>query len=242
MISRFVRIALVAGLIFAVSAVVVTGQEDTGRRATIEELYLSQDIDLQVARSQAMAESREMKNLALQTIRSMLDEGMADTAGPEITAILTVLATEGTSRKVRTGNNTVVNNFPEIRRQAVELLWSVGGNGAEASLKNVLRDDPEPMVLAEAVYGLGQMQIDNPHEVAEHFVFLLRRWNSMPAPDNNLAYATLLSVERLAQQHTEIAANPELINTLLGIASGNYIREVRLKSIDVISGLRNRGR
>ncbi|THB66408.1 MAG: hypothetical protein D6B26_02825 [Spirochaetaceae bacterium] len=96
------------------------------------------------------------------------------------------------------------------------------------------------MVLSEAVYGLGMMEIENPAEVADHLVYLLRRWNAMPAPDNNLAYATLLSVERLAMSHDEIAASPELINVLLGIASGNYIREVRLKAIDVISGLRNR--
>ncbi|MFW6363726.1 MAG: HEAT repeat domain-containing protein [Spirochaeta sp.] len=187
-----------------------------------------------------MASDREMKVLALQTLRSMIDDGMADTIGPEITAILNVLATEGTARQVRTGTNTVVNNFPSIRRQAVELLWQVGGNGAEEAMMGVIREDPEPMVLAEAVYGLGMMELENPEEVADHFVLMLRRWNAMPSPDNNLAFATLLSVEKLAQQNLEVGANPELINALLGIASGNYIREVRLKSIDVISGLRDR--
>ncbi|AFG36927.1 HEAT repeat domain-containing protein [Spirochaeta africana] len=241
MSARNVGKYFAAAILILGGAAVLYGQQNGGM-ATIEELYLSQDIDLQVARSQALGENREMKLLALQTLRSMIDEGMADTAGPEITAILNVLATEGTSRQVRTGNNTVINNFPDIRRQAVELLWQVGGNGAEEAMKGVLRDDPEPMVLAEAVYGLGMMEISNPEEVAEHLVYLLRRWNAMPAPDNNLAFSTLLTVERLAQQHPEIASNPELINTLLGIASGNYIREVRLKSIDVISGLRHRGR
>lgn len=210
--------------------------------ATIEELYLSQDIDLQVARSQATAESREMKLLALQTIRSMIDEGMANTAGNEISAILGVLASEGTIRQVRTGNNTVVNNFPDIRRQAVELIWQVGGPVAEESMKNVLANDPEPMVLAEAVYGLGMIELENPAATADLLSFQLRRWNAAPSPDNNLAFASLLTIERIANRYPEVAANPELLNSLLGIAAGNYIREVRLKSIDIISSIRNVGR
>ncbi len=241
--GRFMRSFVVAALIAVVCVSGVYAQENTsgsgGTTTTIEELYLSQDIDLQIARSQALAEDREMKVLALQTIRNMIDEGMDQTAGPEIAAILNSLATEGTSRQVRTGSNRVVNNYPDIRRQAVELLWQVGGRAAEQALKGVLRDDGEPMVLAEAVYGLGMIEVDNPDDLSEHLVFLLRRWNSMPAPDNNLAYATLLSIEKLGLRYPEMASDPELINVLLGIASGNYIREVRLKAIDVISTLRN---
>jgi HEAT repeat protein len=207
------------------------------RQYTIEELYLSQDIELQIIRGLATAESREMKLLALQSIRSMVQAGSLTDDNPSLFVVLESLATEGTGRQVRAGGNRIANNHPDIRREAASLLGEIGGEQSKQVLLTILRDDPEPMVLAEAVYGLGLIGLNEENEVTNHVARVLSRQTIQATPDNNLAFASLLAIERLAQSGGGIS-DPAVIDALLEVASGNYIREVRLKAIDVISRLR----
>jgi HEAT repeat protein len=206
----------------------------TGR--TIEELYLSQDLELQIMRSQARANDREMKELALRSIRDMVENGQT----PEgVYVILESLAAEGVGRQVRS-NGSVVNYFPEIRRQAAELLGQVGGEQAKDTLVGILRDDPEAMVLAEAAYALGQIGINENNEVSDHMVQALLRENSSPTPDNNLAFSLIISLERLSEQNGGLP-DPEVLNVLLETASSPYIRTVRRRAVEAIVNMREHG-
>ena len=204
---------------------------------TIEELYLSQDLELQIMRSQALAQDREMKELALQGIRDMVEGGGQTPDG--VYVILESLAVEGVGRQVRS-NGAIVNNFPEIRRQATELLGEVGGERAKNSLLRILRDDPEPMVLAEAAYALGQIGINENNEVSDYMVQTLLRENASPTPDNNLAYSLIISLERLSEQNGGLP-DPEVLNVLLETASSPYIRTVRRRAVDAIVNMREHG-
>lgn len=206
----------------------------TGR--TIEELYLSQDLELQIMRSQARANDREMKELALRSIRDMVESGET----PEgVYVILESLAAEGVGRQVRS-NGSVVNNFPEIRRQSAELLGQVGGEEAKDTLIGILRDDPESMVLAEAAYALGQIGLNENNEVSDHMVQTLLRENSSPTPDNNLAFSLIISLERLSERNGGLP-DPEVLNVLLETASSPYIRTVRRRAIEAVVNMREHG-
>ncbi|TVQ38644.1 MAG: HEAT repeat domain-containing protein [Spirochaetaceae bacterium] len=236
--KRFVVIiALVAvfgGLVFA--------QQDAAedrRQYTIEELYLSQDVELQIIRSQARSEDREMKLLALQSIRSMIQSGALTEDNPSLFIVLESLATEGTGRRVISGGSRIENDYPDIRREAAGLLGEIGGEQSKRVLLGILRDDPEPMVLSEAVYALGLIGMNDENEVTTQVARVLGRQNIQLAPDNNLAFASLLAIEKLAVATGGIS-DPAVIDALLGVTSGNYMREVRLKAIDVISKLRGR--
>lgn len=203
---------------------------------TIEELYLSQDVEMQILRSQALSNDRDSKMLALQSLRSMVQDGGATATRDEVLLLLDTLATEGTRRTVRSGG-AVLKNYPEIRRQAVNLMGEIGGDAVENSLIGVLEADTEPMVLAEAVYALGRIEDDRESRTLDHIARVLARENIKQMPDNNLAFASLLAIEKIAER-TDGINNPELLDTLLGVTSGNYIRDVRLKAINVIYGLR----
>jgi len=228
-------IFLLAAGVYAQNA--AGSESSTDKTATtIEDLYLSQDIELQIIRGQAMSNDREMKMFALQSIRSMVEDGGLANDNPGLFVVLESLATEGTSRQVRSGG-AVINNYPEVRRQAASVLTEVGGERAKNVLLKIMEEDPEPMVLAEAVYGLGVIGINDENDTVNRIVWVLKRENSKVTPDNNLAFASLLSVEKLAKASGGIS-NPDLINTLLEVASGAYIRDVRLKAIDVIYNLR----
>lgn len=208
--------------------------EDTAR--TIEELYLSQDLELQIMRSQARANDREMKELALRSIRDMVESGETPDG---VYLILESLAAEGVGRQVRS-NGSNVNNFPEIRRQATELLGQVGGQEAKDTLVSILRDDPEAMVLAEAAYALGQIGLNENNEVSDHMVQALLRENARSTPDNNLAFSLILSLERLSAQNGGLA-DPEVLNVLLETASSPYIRTVRRRAVEAIVNMREHG-
>ena len=209
-------------------------EESAGR--TIEELYLSQDLEIQIMRSQALADDREMKLLALQTIRSMVEDGRQNEG---MYVILESLATEGSARQVRS-NGAVINNFPEIRREATELLGQIGGDQAKNSLVRIMRDDPEPMVLAEAAYALGQIGLNENNEVSDRLVQTLIVENARATPDNNLAFAIILALERLSEASGGLA-DPEVLGTLLETASSPYIRSVRRRAVEAIVNMRDHG-
>lgn len=210
--------------------------EDAPTERTIEELYLSQDLELQIMRSQALANDREMKRLAMQNIRTMVEEGEPSEG---VYVILESLATEGVARQVRS-NGAVINNFPEIRREATELLGRVGGEQAKDTLLRIVRDDPEPMVLAEAAYALGQIGLNEDNEVSDYLVQTLMRENSSPTPDNNLAFSIIISIERLSAQNGGLA-DAEALGALLETASSPYIRTVRRRAVEAIVNMREHG-
>lgn len=227
------RVALLfVGMVLAVSAWAQT----ESRELTIEELYLSQDLELQILRGQALSADRQMKQLALRDLRNMIELG---TGNEGVVAVLEAMAGEGVSRVTRSGGS-VVNDFPDIRRQAVELLGQVGGPRAHAMLLRVLRDDREPMVLAEAAYALGTIGINENNQTSDFLVQLLQRENASPTPDNNLAFSIILSLEALSAANGGLA-HPEVIGTLLETASAPYIRTVRLRAVQAIVNMREHG-
>lgn len=208
------------------------GSDDAAGR-TIEELFLSQDIELQIMRSQALGTDPEMKQLALRNMRSMIEQGMQP---PGMSVILEALASEGVARQVRSGG-AVVNNFPLIRREATELLGQVGGEEARTILVRILRDDPEPMVVAEAAYALGTIGLNPNNEVSDYLVHTLLRENARSTPDNNLAFSIIISLERISEANGGLA-DPEVLNALLEAASSPYIRTVRRRAVDAIVNMR----
>jgi hypothetical protein len=105
---------------------------------------------------------------------------------------------------------------------------------------DIMANDPEPMVLSEAVYSLGAIEVSDETDIGKMLATMswaLNNQTESQTPDNNFAYATLLAVEKLSNKIGGIE-DPEIINSLLEVASGNYIRTVRLKAIDVIYKMR----
>lgn len=204
-----------------------TGQE---RTATIEDVFLRQQIELQILSSQARSTDYESKLIALETIRKMHDTGNLHTS-EETFAIVQLLATEGTSNQVRQAGR-IINNFPVVRKEAAALLGDIGGPEAQRVLLTVVRDDPEPMVLAEAIYALGKIGPQgNADMVANHIVYTLTRENARISPDNNLALATLLTLQRLFDAGMEFEDTGQLrdmVGLIVDISTNyRYITIVR---------------
>lgn len=143
--------------------------------------------------------------------------------------ILQWLAEEGVSDRVRT---TEPRNFPEVRRKAAYLLGAVGGLEARAILRRILLQDPEPMVVAEAMHALRRSPLPlTPEEVAGLLAVFSHQ--VLPKLEANLAYAALL----LLKDKPLGAGSPfasELFSYVLVIPDLPFPNEVKALAWEVI--------
>lgn len=218
---------------FFIPLTYVVSQNQT-KETTVEELFL-QSIELTVIGEMATDSSRESKLDALAAIEDMIENGRATQNNQDIVSILEYLSMEGNGNQMKE-SGLLVNNFPEVRRRSCESLGILGGESAKASLINVLLTEQEPMVLAEAAYGLGTIGINKDNQVTQALAFSILGQNIM-TPDNNYAFAVLLAFEKIAESNNGIE-DTSAIRALVRIQNGNYIKTVQRKAKSVIEKLR----
>ncbi|HUI72669.1 MAG TPA: HEAT repeat domain-containing protein [Spirochaetia bacterium] len=201
---------------------------------TIEELFLK-SIEFQIIREKAVAADRELKLSALDDLQKRIDAGLNGSDAAQVEFILEYLALEGSGRIARE-NGHVVNDFPEVRRRAANLLGQVGTESARNALVRVLLIDDEPIVKAEAAYALGNLGMNPNNEVVRAIEFAYNMEDSQ-APDQNFGYAISLAIEKLAQKTPGGLRDPEAYKLLVRIAQGNYLRTVKAKALQVLDEL-----
>lgn len=206
---------------------------DEGEK-TVEDIFL-QSVELKIIGELAFSEDRDMKIDALDSLEEMLEDGKISEGDEEVHFILDSLSLEGTGAQFRE-NGRLVNNYPEIRRRSCELLGKVGGVNAKDSLINVLLNDDEPMVKAEAAYALGELGYNENGQVTEALSYSILN-DDILTPDNNFAFASLLAFEKLIDSNSENAQGAAVYRALVRISSGNYIRPVKQKAKEVIKKL-----
>ena len=87
-----------------------------------------------------------------------------------------------------------------VRKEACDLLGKLGGENSKDTLLEVLVQDDEPMVKAEAAYALGKIGYNENDEVARALAFAVVD-QDVVNPDSNFAFAVLLAFEN-AQNRT----------------------------------------
>ncbi len=203
------------------------------KELTIEELFLK-NVEFQVVRERAFSGDRDLKMGVLDDLEKKITDRSIGDNTVQVEFVLEYLAMEGTGRRVRE-DGKLVNDFPDVRRRAVNLLGRLGGKDATRSLMTVLVTDKEPMVKAEAAYGLGFTGADDADEAVNAIAFALDREDPLK-PDNNFAMAIALAMEKLGQK-TNAVKDPAGYRTLVKIAQGNYVRTVKSKALQVLGSL-----
>jgi HEAT repeat protein len=229
------RSAVSCVLILGLLGVAALGTaQGTARELTIEELYL-RDIEFQVLSEKAFSSDREIKLQVLDELEATIDKGRVDDPD-KVEFVLEYLGMEGTARRIRESNR-LTNYYPEVRRRAANLLGRLGGEKAKNALVSILLIDDEAMVKAEAAYALGVVGLNDSSEVVKALLYTLDQENP-EMPDNNLAYAVCLALEKIGAKNNGIR-DPEAYRALVHIAQGNYIKTVRrkaLQTLDVLKG------
>jgi len=189
--KRFVILILMAAILIpAVSA-----------QMTVEESYLMDSLEIFIITQTASGFSRDQKVIALQYIGEAIDRGNKD---DRIRQTLETLSLEGT-RIVSRENGRVVNNFPDIRRQAARYLGMVGTEEARQSLILICNSEREPMVLMEAITSLGNIGTNTDNSSVIGILQAFRTLGNNPNP--LMALAAIEALEKIAKNDNGLQDN-----------------------------------
>jgi len=239
--TRWVRaLAIVLALCLVPAAAVFAQQASSSTSApqkeiTIEELFL-QSVEMQILREKAFSGDLDVKLSALDDLEKKVNDGSYKGSDQQVEFVLEYLAMEGSAHTTREAGR-LVNNFPEVRRRAANLLGRVGTPEAKEALVRVLIIDEEPVVKAEAAYALGVIGNNDNDEVVQALAYVFAKENPQ-APDNNFGYAMCLAVEKLAAKNGGLK-DPAAYQILVKIAGGNYLRTVKTKALQVLDELKS---
>ncbi len=207
------------------------GSSGTAKSETsVENEYLN-DMDGTVILTLAQSEEYDNKLVALQYLENSVEKG---NTSDEVVAALDQLAGEGISTQTRK-NGRLMNNFPDIRRQACLLLGKVGGEHSKNTLKNIAIADNEPMVQAAAIRSLGDIGINENDETTEAIAYANLR-NRVLNPASSMAFEVLNSFEKLAGNTQN---KKTMIDEISRIAADNhYNSAVRKRALDILKNMK----
>ena len=221
-------IACGAGLLLLAGAVFA---QNRSSETSVEELYLSNVQDV-IITELAHSQDYDNKLVALQYLEESVRDG---TVTEEQRAAMQSLAGEGITTKART-NGRLVNNFPDIRAKACDLLGKVPSKESKDTLITITTEDAEPMVVSAAVRSLGEIGMNDNDEVLAAIEFIQHKYAALN-PTSSLAYDILSAYEKLAP--TAIDRNA-LIQSISEIAANyRFATPVRLKALSLLRDLQS---
>lgn len=226
---KFAKLAA-AALICAVSMGAAIAQRS---ETSVEDDYLSNMEDV-IITELAASDDYDNKLVALQYLENAVAEGRTS---PDMVAALDSLAGEGIKTKSKT-NGRVMNNFPDIRAKACDILGEIPTKESKSTLLSIAAEDNEPMVVTAAVRSLGNIGMNEGDDVVAAIEFIQHKYNALN-PTSSLALEVLNAYEKLAPDVEDKGA---MIQSISEIASnGKYVKPVRDKARSLIRDLTSSG-
>ena len=191
--------------------------------SNVESEYLSSVEDVVISEL-AASEERDNKLVALQYLETAISEGRAT---PDMMKALDSLAGEGITAQSRT-NGRLVNNYPDIRAKACDILANVKTEESKDTLVKVALADNEPMVITAAIRSLGEIGINNNDEVSETIAWAQKK-NAVLNPTSSLAFEVLVAYEKIADT---VENKGPMIQAIGQIATNyKYVTPVRTRAL-----------
>ena len=210
--------------------------QSKSNEASVESEYLSSVEDV-VITELANSEERDNKLVALQYLENAVNEGRAT---PDMMKALDSLAGEGITSQART-NGRLVNNFPDIRAKACDILANVKTEESKDTLCKIALADNEPMVITAAIRSLGEIGINNNDEVSETIAWAQKK-NAVLNPTSSLALEVLVAFEKIQdiddQGRLDIVVKGPMIQAVGQIATNyHYVTPVRTRALELLKKL-----
>lgn len=228
--SKFVVKGLVLSALLVAATGSVFAKGKKGKETNVEEEFYG-DGDPMVVYSLALSPELENKEMALKALEKAADSGTDD---PQMLDALDQLAGEGL-KSIAKQKGRVINNFPQIRRQACAILAKVGGEHSKNTLKEIALADNEPSVQAAAIKALGDIGINKGDEVTNAIVFANHR-NRVLNPTSSMAAEVLDAFEKLMDSTENKATMIE--ETVLIASNNNYNKAVRTRAKDLLKSMK----
>ncbi len=232
------RVVLMAAFITTASIIFAQTQSvqkknSNSSETSVENEYLN-DVDADIIMSLAESDELDNKLVALQYLQEAIDSGNQSEA---IIQALDKLSGEGLTNQTRE-KGRLMNNFPEIRRQACLLMAKVPTEHSKNVLVSIAVADSEPMVIAAAVKSLGEIGINDNDEVVEAIAFANRR-NQVLNPTSSLAMEVLDAFEILASKTDN---KKVMIDAVARISTDyHYVTPVRQRAYKILKQLSSQG-
>lgn len=196
---------------------------------SVESEYLSSIQDV-VITELANSDERDNKIVALQYLEAAVNDGNVT---PDMMAALDHLAGEGITTESRT-NGRMMNNFPDIRAKACDLLANVKTEESKDTLKKIALADNEPMVITAAIRSLGEVGINNKDEVVDAIAWANKK-NAALNPTSSMALEVLIAYEKLLDT---VENKAPLIQSVGQIATNyRYVTPVRQRALELLKKL-----
>jgi hypothetical protein len=227
-IKRFTLVLLV----LLAPALLVMGQSGTGSERSVEESYLQESVEMMIIREQTRADSREMKMIALEYIGDAINRG---NTSDDVRQALEYLGLEGVLNRARE-NGRLVNNYPDVRREAAKYLGQMGTPEAKDALLKMIYVDTEPMVLQEAIKSLADIGNDDNGKTISTIAWILQKFDNLN-PDNLMALSAIEAFEKLGAANGGLK-DPNAISMIIRIAEGPYIRPVQDRAKQALVNIR----
>ena len=220
--------------IFCAALIPVMAQESEDQ--TVTELYLQSQIKVQVIRAEAADPERDMKLIALDDIESLLQD---DPGNAEVLGVLKELGGEGVTNVVREQGH-VINNFPDVRSRAAEILGRQGSPEAAGELATMLLTDPEPMVMSSAIQAIAEIELEDNEARGKRDRAMAASIYRQTAvnKDNTFAYRFLEAVEIIVEREGRLS-DPMILEEVAKIANARngYNRAVRERAYTLLRAL-----
>lgn len=226
-VKTFIRAIL--ALIVTTFFLLPSFSQEEVTESSVEDEYLN-DIDGVVILGLAESNEYENKIYALKMVENAIENGNEN---PDVIKALCQLAGDGLNTQSRV-NGKLINNFPDIRRNACLLLGKIKTEEAKTFLVQVVLAESEPMVISAAVNSLGKIGINKDDEVTTALAFMNRRYQILN-PTNSLTSEVL---DCYAALQDTIENKKIIIDSLTQIASDyHFNKNVRGKAVKLLKSL-----
>lgn len=199
--------------------------------------YSPDAVNIIIISEQSRSSRWKLKLEALALTGKILESGGG--RSPELLDSLEFLAFEGTYSKTRDRGKTT-NNYPDVRAKAAFYLGVFGGSDAKKVLVQMLKFEPESMVLIQVVNALSSIGVIDRDEGPINEMF--RRIEARHA-DNLLAFAVLDAYQKYGAENGG-KVNIATRYLFYDIIQGAYLKSVKDKAkklLETLSSSRNGG-
>ncbi len=180
---------------------------------------------------QAKAHGREGKLIVLDSILKDISDKNYTKDDVKLVELVSFLAQEGSTRQ-EYENNRLVNDYPDVRRNACIVLAKIGGEQARDALLEVLHQDQSFVVKAEACNSLALLKDDPTGQILRTIVYTYR---STYKPDQNFVIAIINAIKTISKGNEQVYGDAIII--LSEIQMGQFTRTVREEAYKAIKFL-----
>ena len=220
------KISVVAAVaIFAVALLPAQQKSEV----TVEQQYLSTIEDV-IIKEMTLSDVRDNKEVALQYIEDALKAGRIS---PEIQEALNSLAGEGIANPNRE-NGRLINNYPDIRAKAADLLAQIPTEESKATLVKIVLGDNEPMVITSAIRSLGVIGLNSEDDVVSTIAWTEKRFATLN-PTSSMAYEVLNAYEKLLPYTKDRNAMIQSVSRIA--ANYQYVTPVRQRALTLLKDI-----